>query len=212
MGFAPNSSGHSEARRSLRPTWTPPEQFDDYRVIRPLGIGAMGQVFLAHDRVLDREVAIKFVSSVDSGGSARERFLTEARAAARLQHPNVVAVHRVGEIDDRPYIISEFVSGSSLDKVEKPMPAERALELGIGLARGLAAAHRRGVLHRDIKPGNAILAEDGHVKLVDFGLAKLIDQALIGVASSDIAKAPEPPVAALPAGPAAAAGFVSMSL
>ena len=108
----------------------------------------------------------------------REQFLNEARAAARLQHPNVVSVYRVGEIDGHPYIISEFVRGQNLDRIKLPMPWNRALELGIGLARGLAAAHRRGVLHRDIKPGNVILANEGQIKILDFGLAKFIESSI----------------------------------
>jgi serine/threonine protein kinase/formylglycine-generating enzyme required for sulfatase activity len=157
--------------------WTPPQQeFDEYKLVTHLGAGAMGDVFLAHDRLLDRPVAVKFIAAdLEADLGARERFYVEARAAARLQHPNVVAVYRVGELEHRPYLISEFVRGERLDRVPRPMPWQRALELAIGLARGLAAAHRRGVLHRDIKPANTILAENGDIKLLDFGLAKLID-------------------------------------
>jgi eukaryotic-like serine/threonine-protein kinase len=159
------------------PGWTPPEQFHEYRLVRPLGRGAMGQVYLAHDTYLDRPTAVKFIAQVAPTTAAHERFLVEARAAARLQHPNVVAVYRVGELGRRPYLVSEFIRGESLDKLDKPLPWRRAWELGLGLARGLAAAHRRGVLHRDIKPANAILADDGEVKLLDFGLAKLLETA-----------------------------------
>ncbi|UQA63512.1 SUMF1/EgtB/PvdO family nonheme iron enzyme [Polyangium aurulentum] len=136
----------------------------------------MGEVWLAHDTLLDRPVAVKFIADFRSEAEVRTQFLVEARAAARLSHPNVVTIHRVGELDGRPFIVSEFIRGKSLDAIEKPMPWKRAIELGIGLARGLAAAHRRGVLHRDIKPGNAIIAEEGDVKLLDFGLAKLVDR------------------------------------
>src|SRR5690349_4306188 len=94
--------------------WVPPEEFDEYRVIRPLGQGGMGTVFLAHDTLLDRVVAIKFISRLEPDSKARERFLVEARAAARLAHPNVVQVHRVGVLDDQPYLVSEFVRGRSL--------------------------------------------------------------------------------------------------
>lgn len=160
---------------TLLKEWTPPEEFDEYRVVQPLGEGGMGWVFLAHDTLLDRMVAVKFISSMEPNSESRERFLIEARAAARLQHPNVAAVYRVGELDSRPYIISEFIRGRTLDTLVLPLPWRRALELGIFLARGLAAAHRHGVLHRDIKPSNAILTDDGEVKLVDFGLAKLTD-------------------------------------
>ena len=155
--------------------WTPPNEFEEYRLVRRLGRGGMGEVFLAHDTLLDRSVAIKFVAGIARDSQARERLLVEARAAARLQHPNVVAVYRVGELDHHPYIVSEYIRGQSLDKLQTPVPWLRALQLGIGLARGLAAAHRHGVLHRDLKPANAILADDGDVKLLDFGLAKLTE-------------------------------------
>lgn len=134
-------------------TWSPPKQFDEYRILWQLGRGGMGEVFLGHDTLLDRPVAIKFISALNPDALMREQFLIEARATARLQHPNVVTIYRVGEIEGRPYIISEFVRGQNLDHVKLPMPWPRALEMSIGLARGLAAAHRRGVLHRDIKPG-----------------------------------------------------------
>src|SRR4051812_44033028 len=132
--------------------WAPPQQFDEYRLMQPLGHGGMGHVFLAYDTLLDRMVAVKFISAIEPNSETRERFLIEARAAARLQHPNVAAVYRVGELDKRPYIISEFIRGTTLDQLELPIPWKRALELGVFLARGLAAAHRHGVLHRDIKP------------------------------------------------------------
>nr|WP_249039720.1 SUMF1/EgtB/PvdO family nonheme iron enzyme [Archangium gephyra] len=159
------------------PQWEPPPVFEEYRLLRPLGNGAMGQVYLAHDTLLDRLVAVKFVSGIAPDESQRERFRTEARAIARLQHPNIVAVHRIGEVRSRPYLVSELIRGNSLDKLQWPVPWEKALGLGIGLARGLAAAHRKGVLHRDIKPANAMLSEEGEVKLLDFGLAKLLDAA-----------------------------------
>jgi len=164
--------------------WTPPGEFDEYRLIRPIGQGGMGHVYLAHDTLLDRLVAVKFVLALDPDPQTRRRFLMEARAAARVQHPNVVAIHRVGELAGRPYIVSEYVRGKSLQDLDKPVAWRRALELGIGLARGLAAAHRRGVLHRDLKPANAILSEDGTVKLLDFGLAKIVD----GPGASSIAE------------------------
>ncbi|HEV7559749.1 MAG TPA: serine/threonine-protein kinase, partial [Kofleriaceae bacterium] len=165
------------ARAAAAPAWTPPEELHEYKLVQPLGAGGMGQVFLAHDRLLDRLVAVKFIAG-ELDRHTRERFIVEARAAARLQHPNVVTVYRVGEVDHRPYLVSEFVRGETLDVVAKPMPSARILELAIGLARGLSAAHRRGVLHRDIKPANAIVAETGDVKLLDFGLAKLDPGAL----------------------------------
>ncbi len=135
----------------------------------------MGKVFLAHDVVLDRPVALKFLGSAHLSGVARERFILEARALARLHHPNVVGIFRVGEVDGRPYLVSEFVRGHSLDKLPRPAPWTTVVNQAVALARGLGAAHRAGVLHRDIKPANVIMTESGEVKLLDFGLAKLID-------------------------------------
>src|SRR5690349_9969872 len=171
--------------------WAPPEEFDDYVIERPLGQGAMGRVFLAHDAVLARPVAVKFIAAVEPDAASRQRFLLEARATARLQHPNVVAIYRVGELDAKPYIVTEFVRGDTLDKLALPVPGDRVLALGTGLARGLAAAHRRGVIHGDIKPGNAIVGEDGIPKLLDFGLATLADTAPAGGKARQIAGTPD---------------------
>src|SRR5690349_7488866 len=101
--------------------WSPPEQFDDFRIERPIGHGAMGQVYLAQDLTLDRPVAIKVIAALVPDPSARDRFLIEAKAAARLNHPNVVTVYRVGEVDGHLYLASEFIEGVTLDKLKKPV-------------------------------------------------------------------------------------------
>jgi formylglycine-generating enzyme required for sulfatase activity len=156
--------------------WQPPPSFEEYRVVRRLGRGAMGEVYLCDDVLLDRQVAVKFVREPPgTQAAASQRFYVEARAIARLQHPHVVAVYRTGRVRRRPYLVSEYVSGRSLDQIELPLPAERIVEIGIALASGLAAAHRRGVLHRDLKPANVMVSDTGEVKLLDFGLAKLLD-------------------------------------
>src|SRR3954462_6719006 len=149
--------------------WQPPTEFDDYLLLQPLGTGSTGQVYLAEDQVLARRVAGKFATVPQPEAALRQRFLIEARAAARVQHPNVVSIYRVGELEDRPYLITEFVRGRSLEQIEKPMPWERALAIGIDLSRGLSAAHRNGVVHCDIKSANAILPEEGGAKLLDLG-------------------------------------------
>jgi serine/threonine protein kinase len=135
----------------------------------------MGRVYLARDTVLDRPVAVKFIGNVAPDADDRERFLVEARAVARLQHPNVVTIYRVGELEGHPYLITEYIRGKSLSELGLPVQWRKVLELGVGLARGLAAAHRHGVLHRDIKLANVVLSDTGEVKLLDFSLAKLLD-------------------------------------
>src|SRR5262250_788317 len=154
--------------------WSPPDEFEEYRLVRLLGRGAMGEVYLARDSLLDRAVAVKFVKAAKDP-IARARFFDEARAIARLQHSNVVAIHRIGEVAGHPYLVSEYVRGRPLDQLERPVASRQVLEIALDLARGLAAAHRRGVLHRDVKPANAILSEEGRAKLLDFGLATIMD-------------------------------------
>ncbi len=158
------------------PAFEPPNEFDDYVIVQELGRGQMGRVYLAEDAVLARPVAIKFIAGVEPSLEARQRFLMEARAAARIQHPNVVGVYRVGELGDRPYIVSELVRGKSLADHELPMPWAQVLGIAVQLARGLAAAHRRGVVHCDLKPENAMVTEEGVAKLVDFGLSRVVHE------------------------------------
>ena len=178
----------------LAPIWKPPDEFDEFRVVRPLGAGAMGQVYLAHDTLLDRQVAVKFVHA-GTDPAARAHVLEEARAIARLQHPNVVAIYRVAEVDGHPYLVSEYVQGRGLHQLARPMPWRAVLDIALDLARGLAAAHRRGVLHRDVKPANAILTDEGRAKLLDFGLAMIVDR---GPADEVETPAPEPRVVGTP--------------
>jgi hypothetical protein len=132
----------------------------------------MGTVYRAHDTLLDREVAIKLIARAESE-AARQRFLVEARAVARIRHPNVVVVHRVGIAADQPYIVYDLVRGSTFGEMRVPLPWPKVLALAVGVARGLVAAHECSVLHRDLKPANLMLDESGDVVLVDFGLAKL---------------------------------------
>src|SRR5581483_9831698 len=118
---------------------------------------------------------VKFITRTGPAGPARERFLTEVRAIARLSHPNVVTIYTAGEVDGHPFLVSELVRGQTLAELQKPVPWEEALRIGQALCRGVAAAHRQGVLHRDIKPGNLMLQHDGEVKILDFGLATLFE-------------------------------------
>jgi len=152
-----------------------PTQFDEYRLLKPLGQGAMGEVFLCQDTALDRPVAVKFIRGLSIDAKTRERFWLEARAVARLSHPNIVSVFRLGECGGQPYLVSEYIEGKSLLELSLPLPWSRAAQIGLGIAQGLSAAHRRGVLHRDIKPANLMLTTEGDVKILDFGLAKLLE-------------------------------------
>jgi pimeloyl-ACP methyl ester carboxylesterase/hemoglobin-like flavoprotein/tRNA A-37 threonylcarbamoyl transferase component Bud32 len=158
------------AREAL---WAPPKTFDSFEIEGRLGGGGMGHVYLGRDVMLDRRVALKFIAEGSPTPEARKRFIIEARAIAKLAHPNVVGVFRIGEVDDRPYIAYEHVDGHSLDSVARPMTWGPALRIATLLARGLEAAHRVGIVHRDVKPSNVMLSSVGEVKLLDFGIAKL---------------------------------------
>jgi eukaryotic-like serine/threonine-protein kinase len=146
-----------------------------YAVLQRLGGGGMGEVYLAEDTRLGRQVALKRPSEAWlSAPDARERLHREASAAGRLTHPNIAAIYDVLDVDAQPYIVMEYVEGESLAHVLRrgPLPLERALTVGIEIADALAAAHAKGVIHRDLKPANISLTPDGHAKVLDFGLAK----------------------------------------
>ena len=144
-----------------------------YRLERPLGHGGMATVYLAHDEELHRPVAIKLLAERLAGDADfRTRFLREARLAARLSHPNIVTVYDAGEAEDgRPYIVMEYVPGTTFAELGQIAPGE-AVELAIQASRGLAHAHTAGLVHRDVKPQNLLLREDGTVKVADFGIAR----------------------------------------
>lgn len=174
----------------LEPEFVPPTHFDGFAVERPLGRGGMGHVYLGRDVDLDRLVALKFVTAREGSATARERFRREARAIARLSHPNVVSIYRIGEVAEQPYIAYELVAGRSLDRIALPLPWPIALRIAVGIARGLDAVHRAGILHRDLKPANVVLSDAGDVKLIDFGLASLEGGEADAVVSTPSATAP----------------------
>src|SRR5262249_31620046 len=138
-----------------------------------LGEGGMGAVFRAHDVTLDREVAVKVLPpALAADGDYVDRFVREARTAAKINHPNVVQVYAAGQAEGVTYMALELVPGASLASLLKgPLPPRRACELARDVARALAAAHELGTVHRDVKPDNVLVAPGRRVKLADFGLA-----------------------------------------
>lgn len=147
-----------------------------YRILEKLGSGGMGEVYLAEDRRLHRRVALKVLPPAMAADPERlERFTREAKAVGGLNHPNIVTVHAVEEVEGLHLLVMECVEGRTLGAVIPPggLPQERFFELAIPLADAVAAAHERGVTHRDLKPSNVMVTADGRVKVVDFGLAKL---------------------------------------
>ena len=132
-----------------------PSEIGHYRIIRKLGAGGMGQVFLAEDGKLGRKVAIKMLSETLAGShQARERLINEARAAAALDHPNICSIHEVGEEDGHVFIVMQYIDGQSLaERIWKsPLPPGEVVDVGIQTAQALAEAHAAGIIHRDIKP------------------------------------------------------------
>ena len=139
-----------------------------YELLAPLGAGGMGEVYRARDSRLGRTVAVKVVR-----GEFNERFEREARAISALNHPHICTLHDVGSQDGVKYLVMELVEGETLaDRLRKgPAPQDQAVRIAIEMAGALEAAHRKGIAHRDLKPGNIMLTKSG-VKLLDFGLAK----------------------------------------
>ncbi len=166
-------------------------EIGQYRIESKLGEGGMSTVWLALDTKLGRRVAIKFLSDNLADAEARRRFQREAQMASSLNHPHIVSVHDIGEFEGRQYLVTEYVDGGTLKdwiKDKRRTPKEVA-ELLTGVADGLAAAHQAGILHRDIKPMNILVARNGYAKLADFGLAKLAENGTIDLA----ARLPEGP-------------------
>ncbi len=149
-----------------------------YEILALVGAGGMGEVYRARDTRLNRDVAIKILPpAVGDHPTRRARFAREARSISQLSHPNICTIHDVGEEDGIAFLVMEYIEGESLDKRLRlgPLPWALALEWAIQIADAIEAAHRRGMIHRDLKPGNIMVADSG-VKLLDFGLAKLLEE------------------------------------
>src|SRR5262245_5731881 len=174
---------------------TPGVRLGPYEIVSLLGSGGMGEVYKGRDPRLGRDVAIKIIPSAFAADAERlTRFEQEARATAALTHPNIVAVYDVGRHDNSPYIVSELLDGETLrDRLSGgPLPVRKAVECAAQIARGLAAAHEKGILHRDLKPENVFITTDGRVKILDFGLAKLTQsEPAISLASALPTTAPQ---------------------
>lgn len=173
------------------------ETLGRYKIVRELGRGAMGRVFLAHDPEIDRDIAIKTIQLFDGlpegeRSAARSRFLHEARAAGKLLHPSIVTIFDAGEAGGVPYLAMEYVNGTTLDRHTRAadlLPVPAVVELVAAAAEGLAYAHRAGIVHRDVKPANLMRVAERSVKIMDFGLARSAathlthDGALLGTPS-----------------------------
>jgi len=147
-----------------------------YRIVEQIGAGGMGVVYRAHDERLDRDVAIKVLhEAVAQDADRLARFEREAKAVAKLDHPNILAIHDFGTEDGVTYAVMELLEGESLREVIKGggLTTSKAVEYAQAIAEGLAAAHDKGIVHRDLKPENVFLTRDGRIKILDFGLAKL---------------------------------------
>jgi len=162
-----------DGSRSDNVTLGPGSMVDHFRLIRRVGRGGMGQVFLARDMLLGRKVALKVLRRTTAEG---ERFLHEARATARFNHPHIVTIYAVGQYDGHPYLALEYLEGRSLrDQLhDGPPGVSESLRLGIAIAEALTEAHGHGVLHRDLKPENVVIPLDGRPRVVDFGLAEVL--------------------------------------
>jgi Protein kinase domain/alpha/beta hydrolase fold len=152
--------------------------FRRFRILGKAGQGGMGVVYRAHDTKLKRDVALKFVTQLgDYNSDLNERLRREARSLAALSHPNIVAIHDLDEVDDVPFLVLEWISGKALSdpSFSRPFPVEHFQRIALPVAEALGAAHDQGIIHRDVKPSNVLISNDGVPKVVDFGLAKFRD-------------------------------------
>jgi serine/threonine protein kinase len=149
---------------------------DHYRIIEKIGAGGMGEVYLAEDTRLKRKVALKFLpTQFVSDSDFKARFLREAEATAKLNHPNIITIYDVSEFQGRPFFAMEVIEGQSLRELSQgpELDLKRIVELTIQICDGLGAAHRQKIVHRDIKPSNIVIDAYGRPKILDFGLAAI---------------------------------------
>src|SRR5215813_13190958 len=153
------------------------ERIGKYQILERIGRGGMGTIFKAHDPVLDRPVALKMISNeVEVTDELRARFFREAQACARLSHRNIVTVYDMGEEEGRLFIVMELLDGEELRRLianRAPMAIEDKLSVMVQVCDGLHYAHQRGIVHRDVKPGNILVQRNGQVKILDFGIAQM---------------------------------------
>jgi len=164
----------------------PGATFSHYRIIEQLGQGGQATAYKATDTRLDRPVVIKILlPELSSSENARRRFEREAKLASALDHPNICAIYDIGESDGLFYIVMPFAEGRTLKQVISGQPLEilSALSIAVQVADAIAAAHARGIVHRDIKPNNIVVSDQGQVKVLDFGLAKMLSTEEAGAAS-----------------------------
>jgi serine/threonine protein kinase len=158
-----------------------PERIGRYRVVERIGRGAMGVVYSAHDEVMDRDVAVKvMMTDLEAEPDIRARFMREAQVSASLAHRNIVTIYDIGEDNGRLFIVMELLRGQTLDKClkQRVLALEEKVDLTLEVCEGLAAANAAGVCHRDVKPANLFLQDDGTVKVLDFGIARLASSSM----------------------------------
>jgi eukaryotic-like serine/threonine-protein kinase len=164
---------------SNEPELRPGDRIERYEIVSLLGSGGMGEVYLAYDEKLDRKIALKLLPDyLTTNQESLHRFQQEARAASALNHPNIITIHEIGEVDNRHFIAIEFVDGQTLRQrlKESSLNLAESFDIAIQICSAVSAAHQAGIVHRDIKPENIMLRRDGYVKVLDFGLAKLTEQ------------------------------------